>query len=59
MHKEKEKKRLYKKILATEWNGGEKIKIALKQNKRSGVTTIPRRRQQQLSYLSTVFCRRG
>jgi len=39
---------MYKKILATEWNG-EKIKIALKQNKRNSKITITAYRQQQLT----------
>jgi hypothetical protein len=46
---------MYKKILATEWNEGEKIKIALKQNKRNSMITITPYRQQQLRYMSTVF----
>jgi hypothetical protein len=50
---------MYKKILATEWNEGEKIKIALKQNKRNSMTTIPPRRQEQLRYLCTVFCKQS
>ena len=39
---------MYKKILATEWNG-EKIKIDLKQNKRNSNITITANRQQQLT----------
>jgi hypothetical protein len=46
---------VYKKIVATEWDG-EKIKIALKQNKRNSKITITAYRQQQLYvYISTVF----
>jgi len=48
IHKEREKKCMYKKILATEWNG-EKIKIALKQNRRNSTITITANRQQQLT----------
>jgi len=48
---------VYKKILATEWNEGEKIKISLKQNKRDCMITITPYGQQQLRYLPTLFCK--
>lgn len=46
---------MYKKILATEWNG-EKIKIALKQNKRNRKITITAYRQQQLTWIYLQYC---